>query len=256
MSSFRFDQIEVVIGKWFVWGPLLLVCVALGLLNVLPHMHEAIWQDEAATIAFHASRGVIDPFIHYNSPNSHLLFTSLLAAWMKMFPNGLDVFTLRLLPVLLFLAAIPATFAAGYRLGGAACGSLAAVLFASSVVSANFASQLRGYGPSWLFLSLALLCALGTLAAGSKFRWWQLGYFLSGMAAIALLPTNVYFLMAISACFCVAILAAPASASGKKREAVTILLAAPVLGLFGRLARTDELREHGLQRLDAPRLGH
>ena len=112
MEASLLARLETRLGS----APARLLAVLASLLVALafayPHLREAIWQDEAATLSFHASRGVLDPFLNYLSPNSHIGFTSLLAAWMKLFPQGLDVFSLRLLPLLLYLAAIPVTFAA------------------------------------------------------------------------------------------------------------------------------------------------
>lgn len=200
------------------------VCTGIGL--AAKHLSEAVWQDEAATLLFHVSRGVIDPFLHYVSPNSHVAFTSLMAAWLKLFPGGVDLLVLRALPLLLFGAAIPVTFAAARRLGGYACAHAAALLFASSAVSENFATQLRGYGPSWVFMAGALLCAIGVRAR----RVWIWPYFGSCVGAVAMLPTNVYLLGVIGVSAAAMLLADPPSES--KRERAFALVVMPALALL------------------------
>src|SRR5437868_3994125 len=67
-----------------------LAVVVIGLLNALPHLHEAIWQDEAATLEFHASHGFLHPFVHYGTPNNHIAFSAMLAAWRSLLADPLD----------------------------------------------------------------------------------------------------------------------------------------------------------------------
>ena len=208
----------------------LLAILVMGLFNALPHVNEPIWQDEAVTLSFHASRGSVQPFLHYLSPNNHVAFTSLLAAWMSLFPEGLDVFTLRLLPLLLFLAAIPTLFFAALRIGGPLCAISAGAIFASSTVAGNFATQLRGYGPSWMFFSIMLLAAIN-IQFGRRRGFWQTVYLVSCLASVALLPTNFFFAAAlsVSAAICVA-LSAPNGIRSQVRTCA-LLLAAPFLCL-------------------------
>ena len=186
------DHLQVLLAKRF--GMLLIISgsIVIGALNALPHMQEALWQDEAATIVFHSTRGMLSPFLHYMAPNNHIAFSSMLAAWIALFPDGIDIFSLRLLPLLLFLGAIPVTYFAALRLGGPLCAVVSSISFSISPVTANFATQLRGYGPSWIFMSALLLCGANSFAARGA-RMWRLGYAFACFGAVALLPTNFYF---------------------------------------------------------------
>ena len=183
-------------------GLLLLLLIAIGLINALPHMSEAIWQDEAATLFFHVSRGIVDPFQHYMSANSHIGFTSMLAAWLEFFPSGAGIIELRLLPLALFLAAIPVVYFAARRIGGAACAIISSLAFSASAVTSNFATQLRGYGPSWIFFSSLLLCATNIFSRQHSVAW-RLGYVGSCLLAVSILPTNVFFAALTAAATCV-----------------------------------------------------
>ena len=60
----RWSALESWLARpWVVVASLLVsLCVGVGL--AATHLGEAIWQDEVATIVFHASRGVVDPFLH------------------------------------------------------------------------------------------------------------------------------------------------------------------------------------------------
>jgi hypothetical protein len=209
----------------------LLLILLIGGLGALPHMGEAIWQDEAATLMFFSSQGVLYPFLHYGMPNNHVGFSALLAAWLALFPGGVDVETLRLLPLFLFLLAIPATAAAGSRLGGPATGVTAALLFAISPVAANFATQLRGYGPSWLFLAMSLFAALPLASRNASWKS-RLGYVASTLAAVAILPTNLVFALLIAGSVVVARLASRSGALRDSLPDVSILLIAPPLALL------------------------
>ena len=178
---------------------LLAVVVVIGIMNAWPHVAEPIWQDEAATLSFHSQRGILGPFLAYHSPNNHVAFSSMLAAWIKIFPQGIDVVTLRLLPTILSVGAIPVMFFAARAIGGTACAALATTLFASSTIFGNFATQLRGYGPSWLFISLLLLCALHFFDSSKKW-FWRAGYIAATFVSVAILPTNFFFAFVVSVC--------------------------------------------------------
>ena len=224
------ESIEIVFGRPALRAIVVIVCIGLAAWGAYPHMGESIWQDEAATLAFHVSRGVVDPFLHYVSPNSHVGFTAMLAGWLKLFPNGVDLYSLRLLPFLLFIAAVPATYAAAFRLGGPLCAAVAGVAFATSPVSSNFATQLRGYGPSWAFMALALFSALAIRKDGGR-KVGLAVYLGSCWAAVAVLPTNVYFLLIIG-CSVALPMVFSKQPIRSRRETAIILLAMPVLALL------------------------
>ncbi|MCX7934765.1 MAG: hypothetical protein N3A66_05850, partial [Planctomycetota bacterium] len=90
-------------------------------------------------------------FRDYHAPNNHVLFSAGLSLWRRFLTwCGAPYLFLRFFPYLLFVLAVIATATAFRRFGGALAGGIAAVLFASSHVTLNFAAELRGYGPSWL----------------------------------------------------------------------------------------------------------
>lgn len=219
-----------------------LLLIGLGLLGALPHLPEAIWQDEAVTLMFYSAQGVAYPFLHYGLPNNHVGFSAMLAAWLALFPGGVDIETLRWLPLLLFALSIPATLAAGTRLAGPVAGLVAALMFSTSPVAANFATQLRGYGPSWLFLSLMLVFALPPTRAGSRWSFLA-GYTASTFVAVAILPTNLVFALLIAGAASLAHVSAKRWMLRESMPEVLALLAIPpaclllaYAGIFGELA--------------------
>ena len=209
---------------------LLLLVEALALANALPRMHDAIWQDEAATLLNFASSGWQRTVFDYHSPNNHMLFSSMLAGWMPLWPDGVDIFRLRLLPLLTYLAAVPVTMLAARRIGGAGGAVAAGLLFALSTAAANFATQLRGYAPSWLFVSVALWCALNANEP-KRVRWW-LGYGLACMASVGLLPSNLLLVLAIGVACCLRLLVLHGWRESGARSAAGVLLLGPFLGLL------------------------
>lgn len=207
-----------------------LMIMMIGALNALPHMQEAVWQDEAVTLLYYSTHGIAFPFLTYNTPNSHIAFSSMLAGWITLFPDGVSVLTLRLLPFLLFLTAIPAMFLAGLRLGGPACAILGSLMFASSTVAGNFATQLRGYGPSWLFITLMFLCAMNVL--GQR-RWaWRALYLVCCFLSAAILPTNFFLIFSVAVAVSVYLALAPERRPNHARAAYVVLLLGPALGLL------------------------
>jgi hypothetical protein len=169
----------------------LAVAILLGVIGLVPHLGESLWQDEAKTIAFHASRGALDSILHYGSPNNHMGFSALLAGWMQLFPDGVDLPHLRALPAIFFLLAICLTFATGTEIGGTTVGGIAAILFSTSAATLNFATQLRGYCPSWAVGLIALLAALRLQRRGWR-GIWPVMYALATLAFLLLLPSNLY----------------------------------------------------------------
>lgn len=192
----------------------------------MPHLREELWQDEAFALAEDGGSSFLQPFQHYWTPNNHIGFSVMLVAWIKLFPSGLTVVDLRALPLLLFVLAIPATFLAGRRLGGPICGLVASLLFATSTVASNFATQIRGYGPSWLFIALAFLCAMN-VAQPRNATGWRIGYVLATLTAIAILPSNLYWMAVVAGGASVYLFLEARQRGGRPLVTIAILLAVP-----------------------------
>lgn len=170
---------------------LLAAALLLGLYFALPGLNHEIWYDEAYTIEYYTGQGLVYPFTHYDAPNNHPLFSSLLSFWIeRVLGEHGSLPVLRLLPLLFFLAAGAALFAAGLEYGVAAA-TLATALFATSHVALGFATELRGYGPSWLPV-IAALPLVRRYSATRQLRYLA-GYCVCGVAAAAFLPTNALF---------------------------------------------------------------
>ena len=187
---------QVTAKKWAT-VTMLGALVAVALYNAWPGLSDEIWQDEAFTLLRYASAGFWQPFLIYFEPNNHPLFSALLSLWQRLVGDNAGDNLLRLLPFGFFLAAIPATFFAGRRLHGTACGFIAALLLAASTVSANHATQLRSYALAWLPFALMLWCALNVNVPHAT--RWRIGYALSAVFAVALLPSNLLFSLILAA---------------------------------------------------------
>ena len=189
------------LDSWLRKPWLLLVLVTLiclwALHVAIPHVSDEIWQDEAATLLAFSRHGALYSYLHYKAANNHVLFSMLAAFWMQFAPGGVSVAYLRLLPILMFVAATPMCFLAARRMGGIYCGLLASLLFATSGVASEFAAPLRGYGPSWFFVCAMLLCALNVFAA-DRARTWRFAYLLSTVLLVGMLPSNFYFALSVA----------------------------------------------------------
>lgn len=227
--SLWLDEAERLLAKPAPRITVIVVVILLGMAVSLQHVSDELWQDEAATLLRFASKGILYPFLHYDAPNNHVLFSALTSAWIQLAPGGISLPWLRLLPICLFLASLPVSVLVGRRLGGHLAGAIAGVTFALSPVAAGFAAQLRGYGPSWLFLLLMVLW--GTrIAGGERMQPRHLaGYVLTAIGSVALLPSNLVFAGAIAISLVVA-----GSCAGhvKSLRTVSWLLGAPLAGLL------------------------
>lgn len=201
--------------------------VAAGVVLVLPHLADPVWQDEAYMVMNFSDKGFWYPFTDYHLPNNHVLFSALLALWSD---PGDPVAQMRLLPVLLFVASLAVLYLAVARLAGAPAALLALLLFASSPVTRDFAAQLRGYSASWLALGTLLLvtprwATQGHVASG-------IGYAIAAVLAVAILPSNLWFCAAF-ALWGSALCWQDRTASPARRALrAALLLGAPVAGLL------------------------
>lgn len=136
----------------------LLAIIAVGLLPRIYRLgHAELWGDEYCTYAF-ASQSLTrlwgpDIAVETNPP----LYYTLQHWWLAL---GSSRFTLRLLPMLFGLCAIPLGFWLGRRLAGPRVGLVTAALIATSPVFIHYSREIRAY--SLLFATV--LAALGCLA--------------------------------------------------------------------------------------------
>jgi mannosyltransferase len=132
-------------------GLVLVVAVVIRFATVSP-----LWLDEAQTVAIaHLPlRDLVAGLRHDGAPP---LFYVLLHVWMRLFGDG-DL-SVRFLPGLFGVAALPLAWAAGRRLGGPTVAWSAVVLLASSPFAARYATEARMYS------LLVLLVLVGYLAA-------------------------------------------------------------------------------------------
>ncbi|MGQ0587327.1 MAG: hypothetical protein ACT4PK_09010 [Gammaproteobacteria bacterium] len=207
-----------------------------GILLALPHLQDPVWQDEAYMLMNFSDRGFLYPFTDYHLPNNHVLFSALLALWSD--PGDSVPYT-RLLPLSCFVLALPLLYVGVERLAGRPAAIVALVLFAMSPVTRDFAAQLRGYAASWVPLSALLLLTPRLALDGRKAS--GVLYAISAVASVAILPTNLWFCLALALWGC-ALCLGHADASRSRRGArVAVLLGAPLLGLAAYVLVWEQL---------------
>ena len=162
------------------------------------YLNRDLWFDEALTFLDFAQRG--SPLVIYRSyviPNNQILYTIALHYWAQLLPPGIDpVFWFRLLS---FFSGI-ATLLLLYRLFRVrlAGGTILLPVLAAMAVSVPFliyATALRGYMQSALFVVLALHTALNFAGKPD----WKRGfwYALASLGAVATIPSNLAVLAGV-----------------------------------------------------------
>jgi len=135
---------------------------------------ESLWLDEVASIR-NAELSAVDIWGADSHPPLYYL---LLHYWMQW--SDYDEGRLRLLSVLLSLAALPAIYLIGRRLGGVWVGLAAALLLACSPFDLRFAQELRMYAllnlaAAWALVGfVALLADPAGAARGRDLGAWTL----------------------------------------------------------------------------------
>lgn len=209
---------------------MVVLAVAVALALALPQIDRPFWHDEVATLEMFAASGPLYPFTDYRLPNNHPLSSAVIAlmrsvseapSWLRCWPLAA---TLSACLLLVLLAS---------RLGGAVVAWLAGVAFASSGITQAFALQLRGYAPSWPFLLLAALA----ITAYAQGRWRTLPamlvFVLASLASLALLPSNLPWLLVLAA---IAAWQGPLESAGSGRVCSWWRLAWLLLPFAGLLA--------------------
>lgn len=196
---------------------------------VAPHLFHPLWQDEVKTLELFSRGGFWHPFQVYPFPNNHVLSSALLAVWGDL-AGGAEagVAWLRGLPAAMFLAAAGLLAVATSRIGGGRAGILAAALFASSHVSLSFASELRGYGLSWLPVVVAFASVPGLLERGGVSR--AAAYAIATAASVAILPTNLLLVAVFGAWALATSWAEGHLGDPERRRRLAFLFLAPLSG--------------------------
>lgn len=172
-----------------VWIPVL--CGAAAASFVLG---RELWFDEAMTItSFMLPLSPAEIYTTYAIPNNQIVYTVLLKCWhgllLGAYPAPIAFW--RLLSLLGAGAAALVFFSLRRRLHDRTPAAAASVLtvFALSAVFQNYATALRGYAVSWLWVMLALDGAW-RIFHGKTASGWCL-YAIGAVAAVGTVPTNL-----------------------------------------------------------------
>ncbi len=180
---------------------LVAVGVALGVLARL-YSPSALWLDEALSVGI-ATRPVPELLSALRSDGSPPLYYLLLHAWAGLVGSG-DL-AVRSLSTAFSLAALPAAWLAGRRLGGAAAGRAALLLLAVSPFAVRYATEARMYALVQLLAVAGVLAVLRALERPTVTRllpvsllagllalshYWALFLLAAGAALLLLLATR------------------------------------------------------------------
>ena len=180
--------------RYAVWLPLL--CGAGGASFFLG---RELWFDEALTVTnFMLPLSPGEIYRAYTIPNNQIVYTVALKLWDSVMPEAADpVAFWRTLSLLFGLGTVGLLTAFRRRVGGSVRWSDLWVLcaLALSPVFRNYATALRGYALSWLWIALALHGAYD-IFHGRPGRGWTL-YTPAALGAVGTVPTNLLALGAV-----------------------------------------------------------
>jgi hypothetical protein len=227
--------------------PALLFAVSFYLAT--PHLADEFWYDEAYTLIHFATGDLLTPFTDYSAPNNHILFSMMLGLWRGFLGiETLSVFGLRLLPCLMFTVATLVVWLVFEKIS-AKSGALAALIFATSHVALNFSCQLRGYGPSWLPVGVALLGLV--LHLDNPRIWTALLYALASAVAVGIVPTNLLVCGVLALWAVLDSIPQKPWRNGKLALRLLWICATPFAGLLFYVCVFPELLEHGRKNWNA-----
>lgn len=206
-----------------ILGAILLLALALRLVNL---GERNLWYDEAFSILFARTGfdamlyGTVTPVDGGAADIHPLLYYTLLNGWMRLFGEG--VITVRLLSVVLGLAAVPVMFLLGRDLFDRRVGLAAALTTAIAPFHVQYSQEARMYS----LLALVLLLATWAFVRGwrsGSWRWWlSFGVF----AALGM------YAQQLAAFYLVALGLAPLPARNRRAILGTALGAAVALVLY------------------------
>ena len=172
-----------------VWIPVLIGAAAAAFV-----LGRELWFDEAMTItSFMLPLSPAEIYTTYAIPNDQIVYIVLLKCWhgllMGAYPAPIAFW--RLLSLLGVGAAVLVFFRLRKRLHDRtpAVAAFVLTIFALSAVFQNYATALRGYAVSWLWVMLALDGAW-RIFHGKTASGWCL-YALGTVAAVGTVPTNL-----------------------------------------------------------------
>jgi hypothetical protein len=165
-----------------------------GVLVRILYLSLPLGSDEARTFVFYASRSLTDAVSDYRTPNNHVFHSVLV--WFTTQVFGAHPSAIRAPAFVAGVAAIPAGFLVGRRVGGSVLGVGLAMLLAIAPPFVEFSAIARGYSIQLLAV-LACLASSAAVLSGRRSGWvglvaasmlgtWTVPSFVMPLGAIAL----------------------------------------------------------------------
>jgi hypothetical protein len=178
----------------------LLLLLTISGLFLVPLLNRPIWFDEAWSIMVYTTLPYSKIYLSYGAPNNHILLNILLKFWLDitggLFP--LSEVTFRLFSLLTSLTIVSLMFLFWRKRLGLYATFLTVLCFTVSTPFLIYGTAIRGYMLSLIFVLCGLESGLRFIESGRK--KYALLYFLSALAGIAVIPSNI-FVFAIIAIF-------------------------------------------------------
>ena len=161
-------------------------------------LDRPLWFDEAVSLMNFATLPYHEIYTTYTIPNNHILFNVLLKTWLETVAPMMSVSDVqfRVPALLISLVTISAMFAFWRRRLGGATAFIVCLSFAVSTPFIIYGTALRGYMLSIFFIILGMEFSLRWRESSAK-KYLVL-YFLSTLAAVAVIPTNLLAFAAIT----------------------------------------------------------
>ncbi len=171
-------------------------CVPLlaGVMSAAGALGRELWFDEALTVTnFMLPYSVAEIYFHYLIPNNQIVYTILLKCWNALDGGFFDpVAFWRLLSLGCALGAVAVLWKLRRKLDGGQRypAVIALTAFTLSGAWTIYATALRGYAASWLWIAVALYGAWRIFHGAQSWRGWLL-YGAGVLAAVGTVPTNL-----------------------------------------------------------------
>ncbi|OGV33777.1 MAG: hypothetical protein A2020_11665 [Lentisphaerae bacterium GWF2_45_14] len=174
----------------------IILCAAVW--SASKNISRPLWFDEVITVTgFTLNLDFSQIYFKYNIPNNHILFTYLLKFFINAWSEFLSVFewTFRLPSLALSIISLWTLYRFTRTRASRETALAASLLFALSMPFAIYSVAIRGYIMSFLFVLLAFIFCDKALRRKKKTAF--ILYFISSLAAVGTIPSNIIPLVLI-----------------------------------------------------------
>jgi hypothetical protein len=160
--------------------------ILLSIATLAPTLYSPVWQDEAYSILEFQTKPFLFSFQNYPIPNNHPLLN---AAASLIWDIEDSIYRTRLSLLAVFMFSLVSFCFVTSKVFGKKVAIIALLIFCSSNIGFSFATQIRGYGFSWIFV--VLLTGVTAQFSSSGKVYLGIAYLVLSCALVATIPSNL-----------------------------------------------------------------